>query len=1016
MLIKRSFRLKIISFLFLYLICFVQFGYGQLHPNFKKYTAENGLPSSHVYTVIEDAKGFIWIATDQGVAKYDGYSFKYFTAKDGLPSDDVFNITEDGKGRIWLSTFNEIGYIFNDEYHSIEAPFNLSTKGILTHHIFRGEKQEAHYLMILKGKTWLKITDDSLSKIGFDPNLEDKYGNYVISNLRYLGQDKNDKSWFIHFSYGSACVILSYLDENNNFYFFREFETKNPNVTSNVECLPLSTTSEALIVSAQQIYSFDYENIHELDLNLEIEKTIEAFHINKNQVVINEDRSYILDVATNKIKEIVLPDENFTSIIEDKNGNIWASSFNGLFFQANSYRELTYAFVNDSINYASITAIDKDRKGRIWFGTKDQRLFYRNPKGVYRELIIEMTGRDFPNEILSISNHPIEGIVVSGNFGIMNISEHEIKTGLAKRIVKNKVVEPFSPTDTINALTLIVKNTFAYNKQVYIGSMRGFTTISGTSPLSIMKTGKILKGDRVYALTAYKDKPYLGKKSGLYKVDGEQEIFLNFSQPVSVLKSDLSDNLWIGTEGNGVSVLRNDSIYHLPETSGKTVKAIDVGENSEAWILTDTDILKVEFYGKEEFNYSLRYSTIAEGLQIKSINKFLLSEGNLYLGTNTGLKILDTDLFKWETRGREVFFTELEINGKSVEIKDNYELNHTENCLKINYVSLEFNKPDEVNYEYKMEGLDTIWESSNSLKQEFWFLQPGVYTFSLRAGLNSQNISETKKIRFHIKTPWWQTPLALALFFLTFVLTMLYLVTERSKRIIRKAKEKAKIEEQISDMRLQALQSQMNPHFIFNSLQAIQDYIFDKDEEQANRYLVKFSRLMRLILESSRKKLVLLSEELKLIELYVSLEQLRFSEQFSYQLSLSDNINQETLYVPSMLIQPFIENAVNHGLFHKKDGHGLLELSIEKVNDSLNIIVADNGIGLEAAKEIKEKMRRKEASRALEIVRERTGLYNKTMEEDIDLSIENRYDDEGKVAGTIVTLKLILPKKSKTIS
>lgn len=124
---------------------------------------------------------------------------------------------------------------------------------------------------------------------------------------------------------------------------------------------------------------------------------------------------------------------------------------------------------------------------------------------------------------------------------------------------------------------------------------------------------------------------------------------------------------------------------------------------------------------------------------------------------------------------------------------------------------------------------------------------------------------------------------------------------EKTFKGICKAKEKAKVEKQIADMRLQALQSQMNPHFIFNALQAIQDYIFDKNEEQANRYLVKFSRLMRLILESSRKKFILLSEELRLIELYVSLEQLRFSEQFSYQLSLSENIDQETLLVPSPL-------------------------------------------------------------------------------------------------------------------
>ena len=120
------------------------------------------------------------------------------------------------------------------------------------------------------------------------------------------------------------------------------------------------------------------------------------------------------------------------------------------------------------------------------------------------------------------------------------------------------------------------------------------------------------------------------------------------------------------------------------------------------------------------------------------------------MASNSGLQVLPKKLFNWKTRGRELFFTELKINGKPVEIEESYQLNHNENCLEINYVSIEFNKPDEVNYEYKMEGLDTIWRSSNSLKQEFWFLQPDTYTFHLRAGLNSQNISGAKKIEFHI--------------------------------------------------------------------------------------------------------------------------------------------------------------------------------------------------------------------------------------------------------------------------
>ncbi len=1005
-----SFYIKITVLLFFF-CSIVQQGEAQLFPTFKKYTAENGLPSSHVYEVIQDQKGFIWIATDRGVAKYNGYSFKYFTAKDGLPSDDVFKLSEDRKGRIWLSTFNQIGYIFNDKYHSVSAPEGISTNGILTHHIFRNGNNEGHFISIAKENHYLKITDGVASAIGFDSNLDDRYVMEVLRNIVFLGQDSNNINWFAHFTFGGNCIILSYLDEKNNFNFTKELHTTNLNFADNIKPIFLPKKDSILLISGNDLYSFDYKSLNKLDLNIELNKSLKGYQINENEIILGKKEYFTYELNSNDLKEIKLPlDENFTSITEDKNSNLWVSSFNGVFFQSNSYRNLNQIFINNHINSASITAVFEDKKGRIWFGTKDQKLFYKDHNDNYIEIIIDISERNSPKEIFSIADNPKGGIVVSGNFGITNFSEEDIKNRLAQRRMVFLTKTPFDANNMTDINPLIVKSLYSHQESVYIGSSRGFLSYSGESPFSIIKDRKLISEDRVYAITFHQKNPYLGKKSGLYRVKNKQEEFLNFAQPISVLEPDNQNNLWIGTEGNGLSVLRNDSIHNILETQGKTVKAIEVGEDNEVWILTDTDILKIKLSDESKFKYLLRYSSLAEGLQIKSINKFLISKGKLYLCTNNGLQVLDTNLFEWETKGRELFFTELQINGQVVEIKDKYELGHNENCIEINYVSIEFNKPENVNYQYKMEGLDTLWRSSNSLKQEFWFLQPGTYTFNLRAGLNSQNISKTKKLTFHIKAPWWKTPLAWVLSGLIFMLVTIAIITERSKRIIRKAKEKARVEEQISDMRLQALQSQMNPHFIFNSLQAIQDYIFDKNEEQANKYLVKFSRLMRLILESSRKKFILLSEELRLIELYVSLEQLRFSEQFSYKLSLSENIDQEALFVPSMLIQPFIENAVNHGLFHKKDGHGLLELSIEKIDNYLNIIVADNGIGVKAAQEIKEKMHRKEASRALEIVRERTGLYNKTMKEDIDLKIENRLDSKGKVTGTIVSLKLILPQ------
>lgn len=305
-----------------------------------------------------------------------------------------------------------------------------------------------------------------------------------------------------------------------------------------------------------------------------------------------------------------------------------------------------------------------------------------------------------------------------------------------------------------------------------------------------------------------------------------------------------------------------------------------------------------------------------------------------------------------------------------------------------------------------LEGLDTIWRVANGLKQEYWFLSPRNYRFSLRASLNKQNVSNIATIELSIATPWSQRPINIVGMIILGVFTIFGGIYWRSIQLINTAKEKSKIEEQIIQLRLQALQSQMSPHFIFNALGAIQDYIFEENAEQANKYLVKFSRLMRLILESSRKKVILLSEELKLIELYVSLEQLRFTNRFNYCLNITSSIDETTTYIPSMLIQPFIENAINHGLYHKESGNGELELKIDKIDKNLIIEVIDNGVGLQRAREIKKQFTKNELSRALEIVRERTSLYNKTSKDDIELFIEEIFNEQKIVVGTKVRLVL----------
>ena len=998
-----------------------QVGQAQVLPTYKRYTVENGLPSSHAYHLIQDRLGFIWIATDQGVAKFNGYSFRHFTAKDGLPSNDVWRLSEDKNDRIWLSTFNEIGYLFKDKYYRVSTGDSLNTNGILTHTLFNRGEVKSHYV---NSRKLLKIESDSVFEVSKKVILgETKENAFLLNSIRnnllhlhyYLGAGENGEDWFL---------FLGDDTEENFIYFYLLFRDKNGNIHydssvysnsfikyNQIKVHFFPEHNKSIISANDIIYSFDFKNLKKL---FKIERKnftdeIRSFKLNQNEYVIQDGETYAYNITTGKKRQLNLPkNEFFASIIEDNEGNLWTASDNGITFfskEQNIVSYLKHSSVNTAKNFLSVY---KDLKDRIWFGTDNGLLFYLDKQSKLHSIEITIEKLRLTSEILSITDNPSGGIIIGGNFGILNISEKDIA---------NKVVErSFSPihnrsltTDNYQYYTSVIAKNAFYNgtDNVYVAGPDGYFSYSNNSPVSTRTF--LQRGERVYSIiNTPEDIIYLGRKSGLYKVkNGIEELVLPI--PISTLHHD-SNGLWVGTEGSGIYLIRDERQIHFSETIEKTIKAIAPDEKGNIWFITNNDICQI--ITQEEDKYELKFSKTANGLSVSLFNNLIINNGIVYFCTNFGVQYMPVIAFDWKKRSQEFFFTNLQINGISVSLKDNYDLSYNENCLEINYVSLEYNKPDEVIYEYKMEGLDTLWRKSNNLKQDFWFLQPGTYTFYLKAGLNSQNISETKKITFYIATPLWKKTWFWGLIALSFVIIVGYISYLRSKRIIKEERRKAQIEDQIADMRLQALQSQMNPHFIFNSLQAIQDYIFDRNEEQANKYLVKFSRLMRLILESSRKKFILLSEEIRLIELYVSLEQLRFSDQFSYEVSLGKNIEKETLLIPSMIIQPFIENAVNHGLFHKKDGKGLLSLSITKSDNYLIIIVTDNGVGLDAARAIKQKMKHKEASRALEIVRERTNLYNRTRDEDINFKIENRLDAQGKTIGTIVTLKLILPSNS----
>lgn len=237
--------------------------------------------------------------------------------------------------------------------------------------------------------------------------------------------------------------------------------------------------------------------------------------------------------------------------------------------------------------------------------------------------------------------------------------------------------------------------------------------------------------------------------------------------------------------------------------------------------------------------------------------------------------------------------------------------------------------------------------------------------------------------------------------------TLLQKQTENELQIqkLESEKSKAELQHQATELEMQALRAQMNPHFIFNCLSSINKFVLKNESESASDYLTKFSRLIRMVLTNSKKSFITLEDELEMLRLYLEMERLRFQYSFDYHISFKNEIDPENVFIPSLLLQPFAENAIWHGLMHK-EGSGYIEIALSLEEKILICTITDNGIGRDKAARIKSKSAAKQKSMGLQITAERLALLNRDRNVQTSFDIEDITDDRGNAAGTKVTLRM----------
>ncbi len=434
--------------------------------------------------------------------------------------------------------------------------------------------------------------------------------------------------------------------------------------------------------------------------------------------------------------------------------------------------------------------------------------------------------------------------------------------------------------------------------------------------------------------------------------------------------------------------------------------------NGDIWGYTDRELLKINAESLELTAFNFQY-----GVKDPDFSHFsILPSGELLFGGRNDIVLANPAELQ---RNRELpapYITEIQVQNKTRHYAALYggepvRLKHWENYFSVGFSAKAFTLGNETRFRYRLAGFDDWTEVSNRRFANYTNVPGGEYVFQLQAANNEGVWNETLlEIPVFVATAWWATWWFRGAALLGIGGLVYAVYRYRVDQVRRKARLKTEYEKKLAQVEMSALLAQMNPHFLFNTLNSIDSYIVKNESKKASEYLNNFARLVRLILQHSRSDYISLADELEALDLYLQMESLRFDNCFDYKIEVEESLRASSIEIPPMLIQPFLENAIWHGLRHlqKEKCDGKILLKITRDGDYLRCVVEDNGIGREKSAALKagKNDNNHKKSMGMRITRDRIDLINKLRNVDAHVEIIDLKDDSGHAAGTRVELTI----------
>lgn len=985
---------------------------GQQHA-FRQYTTRDGLAQSQVRTIAQDGRGQLWIGTLGGASQFDGSTFRNRSLQDGLPDAQVSAMARATDGTLWLGAGNSLVSVKGTRLRTEAVPgvdrgsrilglaadsagrLFIGTDGNGLHvrdtdgfHSLAGfpsdTAKHVRSLLLLRDGSLLVGLRNGLLQCSNGTCRTIAVGDRETKLISALAE-AGDGSWWV----GTLGSGLYHLAHDGS--AIAEYDEENGLLQNNVRCLLLDDQDRLWIGT-------------KLGLNQLDGSRMRVFTVHQG-----------------------MPNDNIQCAYQDHEGNLWFGTDGAGVLRYLGDRFVTFT-VKDGVCSDLVMSITADAKGDLWLGTYDNGLCRLDGMA----MITTLDG--LPNNTVWCGLLDSDGSLWFGT-----------SDGLA-HVVNGVVLRPRG--DAILAGYRVFALHQDSTGRIWCGTREGLASFDRDGTVT-----RYAPGDRGPARAI---RAIIGTPDGAIEMAGDEGFFrfrdgafsrMGMEQGLSdatalCLLRDRGSRTWVGT-ANGVTCLlpRGPLVFRFGQDFGSNyINLLGTDETGQIWAGTNNGLFLFNPDSLIANATAFRHVTMSDGLRSLEFNlnaSYAWTKSRLLFGSAAGLVMVQPRIANSDG-GEDAPPPGIRIDGvrsflQSTDWKNQCDsldadglplglhLNYRRHYLTFDYAATAFTRPEDVRYRYRLVGLDPDWLPPTDARfASYSNLHHGEYTFEVKASSGNGIWSVPAAFTFRIDPPYW----ARWWFYLLCSLSVLGLAfgIHRFRSTRRERREKTRqlmLRSRMLQLEQQALNANMNRHFVFNALNSIQFHINRQDRATASRYLTSFAKLIRKNLDASQSDTTTLAEELERLELYLKLEHMRFKDKFRYSITIDPAVDATHVRLPAMMLQPYVENSIWHGIL-PMDGQGHVEIRVSIAPEPGRVIIqiVDDGIGVDRSLSAKDGIEADHISRGIEITKGRADVLRRLDLADIriDGPKERQTVSNQRIPGTIVTIELpVQPLEKKSV-